>query len=133
MPKVNTKKTRQSTDEPASAQVGRRPRRGLSRFRLWEKKRGSHQTGSAWWGGAGEAIFFAFLFLTGVATLTQLIWLRVMVRAEYVSDFQLGAVAKHPVIGFVDRDWSYRRDLQRPRCRNVGGASRLDGKTSGRQ
>lgn len=52
--------------------VKRAPRR---RFRLWEKKRGERQTGSSWWGTAGEAIFFAALFLVGVFALTEVVTL----------------------------------------------------------
>lgn len=66
-----------TTDQPA-----RRARRGLQRFRWWEKKRGSRQTGSSWWGAAGETLFFATLFLVGVATLTQLVWFRVTERGD---------------------------------------------------
>lgn len=47
----------------------RSPRR---RFRLWEKKRGPRQTGSSWWGSAGEAAFYAALFLIGVFALTEI-------------------------------------------------------------
>lgn len=58
--------------------TNRRPRRGLRRFRLWEKKRGSRRTGSSWWGGAGETLFFGSLFLLGALTLTELVvfWMR---------------------------------------------------------
>ena len=45
------------------------------RFRLWEKKRGDHQTGSSWWGSAGEAVFFAALFLVSVFALTEIVTL----------------------------------------------------------
>lgn len=48
----------------------------MRRFRLWEKKRGSRQTGSKRWAGAGEALFFAVLFLLGVLSLTELLVLR---------------------------------------------------------
>ena len=53
------------------------------RFRLWEKKRGDRQTGSPWWGSAGEVMFFASLFLVGVLALTQLITLRLFAEEEF--------------------------------------------------
>jgi hypothetical protein len=43
------------------------------RFRLWEKKRGNRRTGSKLWGSAGEALFFAALFLFGSISLTALV------------------------------------------------------------
>ena len=43
------------------------------RFRLWEKKRGNRRTGSKLWGSAGEALFFAALFLFGSISLTALL------------------------------------------------------------
>lgn len=67
---------------PSREQASPGPRRGLRRFRLWEKKRGNRQTGSSIFGGAGETLLYAGLFLVGVATLTQLIWLRVSGTAE---------------------------------------------------
>ena len=54
---------------------GRRSRR---RFRLWEKKRGTRQTGSSRWGAVGEIAFFAGLFLLGVMALTELVSLRLI-------------------------------------------------------
>lgn len=39
------------------------------RFRLWEKKRGDRRTGSKLWATAGEALFFAALFLFGSVSL----------------------------------------------------------------
>ena len=54
------------------------------RFRLWEKKRGSHRTGSSWWGGAGESLFFAFLFVVGTFALTELV---VLLNQEPRPDF----------------------------------------------
>ena len=39
------------------------------RFRLWEKKRGDRRTGSKLWATAGEAFFFAALFLFGSVSL----------------------------------------------------------------
>ena len=71
---MNSPSEKQIKEDP----IERRPRRGWRRIRLWEKKRGTHQTGSSWWGGAGETIFFAVMFLIGIAALTQLVWLRVM-------------------------------------------------------
>lgn len=52
------------------------------RFRLWEKKRGERQTGSSWWGNAGEAVFFAGLFLVGVFALTEIVTLWWVARDE---------------------------------------------------
>ncbi len=52
-------------------------RRSLARrFRWWEKKRGSRQTGSKILGGAAEALFFAVLFFVGILALTELVVLR---------------------------------------------------------
>lgn len=73
---VKPTQTKQVKDE-GPTEIERRPRRGWRRFRLWEKKRGCHQTGSTLWGGTGETLFFAALFLVGIATLTQLVWLRI--------------------------------------------------------
>ena len=42
------------------------------RFRLWEKKRGDRRTGSKLVGTAGEALFFAALFLFGSLALAAL-------------------------------------------------------------
>lgn len=64
--------------KPQQEERGRRPRRSHRGLRLWEKKRGSRQTGSTWWGGAGETIFYASLFFVGLIALTELISLRVM-------------------------------------------------------
>lgn len=61
-----------------------RPVRKRHRFRLWEKKRGTHRTGSSWWGGAGESLFFAFLFVVGTFTLTELV---VLLSREARPDF----------------------------------------------
>ena len=77
----------------------RRPRRGLRHFRWWEKKRGSRQTGSTWWGGAGETLFFASLFLVGVAALTQLIWFRVMGRTGAFVTSNWGLLLSVLVLG----------------------------------
>ena len=58
-------------------------RRGPRAFRFWvQKKRGSHTTGSSRLGGAGEALFFAGLFLVGVLALTQLIVVRFVGQTE---------------------------------------------------
>jgi len=62
-------------NEKTTPPTKRAPRR---RFRLWEKKRGDRQTGSLWWGSAGEVIFFVLLFLLGVFVLTELIALRMV-------------------------------------------------------
>lgn len=72
----------------STIQSNRPPRR---RFRLWEKKRGARQTGSSWWGNAGEVIFFAVLFLIGVFTLSELITLRFVSREQtfFTSDWGL--------------------------------------------
>lgn len=43
------------------------------RFRLWEKKRGDRRTGSKLWGTAGEALFFAALFLFGSISLATVL------------------------------------------------------------
>ena len=67
-----------SDSKPQQEEHGRRPRRGLRGLRLWEKKRGSRQTGSTWLGGAGETIFYASLFFVGLIALTELISLRVI-------------------------------------------------------
>ncbi len=45
-------------------------------FRLWEKKRGDRRTGSPLMGTAGEAIFFAALFLFGSLALAVLVLAR---------------------------------------------------------
>jgi hypothetical protein len=53
-------------------------RRPMRRFRWYAKKRGSRQTGSKRWGSAGEALFFAVLFLLGILALTELLVLRLV-------------------------------------------------------
>lgn len=63
--------------------IGRASRKRY-RFRLWEKKRGTRSTGSSWWGGAGESLFFAFLFVVGTFTLTELL---VLLSRESRPDF----------------------------------------------
>lgn len=42
-------------------------------FRIWEKKRGQRRTGSKFWGGLGEGLFFAALFFVGTIALTALV------------------------------------------------------------
>lgn len=77
---------------------GRRPRRGLRRFRLWEKKRGSRQTGSSWLGAAGETVFFAALFLGGVTVLTELVSLRLIRKTENLLTSNLGMFFSIPIL-----------------------------------
>ncbi len=62
-----------------SSKRSRRAKRG---FRIWEKKRGSRQTGSTWWGGAGETVLYTGLFVIGIVVLTELISLRVIWKTE---------------------------------------------------
>ena len=50
-----------------------KPAKLARRFRLWEKKRGDRRTGSKLWGTAGEAFFFAALFLFGSISLATLV------------------------------------------------------------
>jgi hypothetical protein len=60
--------------KPSAAREDRR--RTGQRFRLWEKKRGTRQTGSKILGGAGEALFFVILFLGGLLALTEILAVR---------------------------------------------------------
>ena len=71
-----------SESKATSERTTARNRRASRRFRWWEKKRGSRQTGSKRWGGAGEALFFAALFFLGVLALTELLALRVIWTSE---------------------------------------------------
>lgn len=58
-------------------------------FRLWEKKRGSRQTGSRFWGGIGEALFYATLLLIGTIALVYLGTSQVLQRGEPMSVWTL--------------------------------------------
>lgn len=79
-------------------------------FRLWQKKRGGRRTGSRLAGSVGEAVFFGFLFLLGVLSLTAVItgqvmnptpeiyrpgfgfWLMVLVMASFSAIGGIGVV-----------------------------------------
>lgn len=67
-----------------------RQKHWLRRVRLWEKKRGSRSTGSTRWGGAGEALFYAAIFLFGVLALSELIVLRIEWNVESFLTSNLG-------------------------------------------
>ena len=83
--------TKSLTEEPR-----RRQRRG---FRLWEKKRGSRQTGSSRWGAAGEAIFYSVLFMVGMIALTELIYLRVIWKTDSLLTSNWGLVLSVLMLG----------------------------------
>lgn len=54
-------------------------------FRLWEKKRGTHRTGSALLGGVGEALLYSVLFLMGTIGIAVLLTSRVIHPIEEAS------------------------------------------------
>lgn len=78
--------------EPYVRDRGFGSRKFWRRFRLWEKKRGEHQTGSSRWGAAGEVLFFAGLFVLGIVLLAQLVSMRVIWNAESILTSNLGLV-----------------------------------------
>lgn len=91
-----TKSTKEQTD-PKSTQ--RRSRGGWRRFRLWEKKRGTRQTGSTRWGAAGETLFYAVLFIVGIVLLTELVSLRVIWKEDNFLTSDLGLVLSILLLG----------------------------------
>ena len=59
-------------------------------FRLWEKKRGTHRTGSPVLGGVGEALFYSVLFLMGTISFAVLLTARAVHPVQQVPTSGVG-------------------------------------------
>jgi|GEM_PF-350962 len=92
MREIMSKPKPPASAEPNVRERGFGSRRFWRRFRLWEKKRGDHQTGSSRWGAAGETLFFAGLFVFGIVLIAQLVSLRVIWKTESIFTSNLGLV-----------------------------------------
>lgn len=78
------------------------------RFRIWEKKRGNRRTGSKLVGTAGEAMFFASLFLFGSISLAALLSPRPLTSDTgagtlwiWLVGIVLASLISFGIIGFV--------------------------------